>query len=115
MTHLLNFLPNLAFGAPFLIIVVILLYHSIRSAIWNWTRRGERPANVYRCSAALGFILLFVQVFYQPSESSVMEVQQEEDAEQDDQADPDQTQKAISQQLKRIRRGQPVENLTVRL
>jgi hypothetical protein len=115
IVHFLYLLSNIAFSAPFLAIAAILAYYSIRRAIGNWKlRRGKNPG-FYPSAAALGLVLLFVQVYYKPSESYVLEAQQEEQVEEDDQGDPDLAAKTLSRQLKRIRRGQPVEKLTVRL
>jgi hypothetical protein len=115
MVHFFDLLSNLAFGAPFLAIVAILVHYSIRRSIYSWKRRQGRNPGFCPSAAALGLIFLFVQVYYRPSESYVLEAQLEEDVEQDDQGDPDGTARTLSQQLKRIRRGQPVEKLTVRL
>jgi hypothetical protein len=63
----------------------------------------------------MGVALLFVQVFYRPTVSNVIEVIEHEDAEDDDQGDPESLQKQLHRQLKRIRRGEPVGDLVLRL
>ncbi len=58
---------------------------------------------------------LFLQVFCRPSIANVVEVKQEEDADEDDEGDPGSVTKQLNRQLKRIRRGEPVERLVLRL
>jgi hypothetical protein len=60
-------------------------------------------------------IFLFLQVFYRPEESHMIAAQQEEQEDQDDQGDPELATKTLSRQLKRIRRGEYVERLTLHL
>jgi hypothetical protein len=115
MAYIFDLLPKLAFGAPFLATVAILACHWIRCAIRNRKRQGQRPAGVYRSTAALGVIFLFLQVFYRPEESHLIAAQQEEEEDQDDEGDPELAAKTLSRQLKRIRRGEFVGDLTVHL
>jgi hypothetical protein len=63
----------------------------------------------------LGAILLFAQVFYRPTLSHVLEARKNEDAEEDYQGDPEGPKKHLNRQLKRIRRGEPVGDLVLRL
>ena len=115
MSHVFDLLSNPALGAPFLAIVGLLFYYSFRRA--NCRRRQKQGKNPGFCpsSAALGVIFLFVQVFYHPAESHVIAAQLEEQEDQDDQGDPERAAKTLDRQLKRIRRGEFVENLTVHI
>jgi hypothetical protein len=63
----------------------------------------------------MGVALLFLQVFYRPTVSNVIEVIEHEDADEDDQGDPESLAKQLHRQLKRIRRGEPVGDLVLRL
>jgi len=58
---------------------------------------------------------LFVQVFYRPAVDNVIEVKQDEDADEDDEGDPENQKKQLDRQLKRIRRGEPLDRLVLRL
>jgi hypothetical protein len=58
---------------------------------------------------------LFLQVFHRPSVAHVLEEKQKEDAEENDEGDPENLKKQIDRQLKKIRRGEPVERLVLRL
>ena len=60
-------------------------------------------------------MLLYAQVFYRPSVEYVLEEKQEQDVEEDDQSDPETPEKYLDRQLRRIRRGEPVDQLTLRL
>jgi amino acid transporter len=105
-----------AMGAPFLAIVAILIYYYLRRAHWRRNRR-RRKKNPGFCpsASALGFAFLFLQVFYRPSVANVVEVKQEENADEDDEGDPENLNKQLNRQLKRIRRGEPVDRLILRL
>jgi len=63
----------------------------------------------------MGLALLFMQMFYRPAVSNVIEVIEHEDADEDDQGDPESLAKQLHRQLKRIRRGEPVGDLVLRL
>jgi hypothetical protein len=45
----------------------------------------------------------------------VLEAKQDEDAEEDDKGDPESLTKQLDRQLKRIRRGEPIDRLVLRL
>lgn len=114
--RLLTVISGLAFDAPFLAIAIILLHYCLRRAAWRRKRRrGVRGAGFCPSACAMGVALLFVQVFYRPTVSNVIEVIEHEDAEDDDQGDPESLQKQLHRQLKRIRRGEPVGDLVLRL
>ena len=115
-SNLLALVCEFAFGAPSWAIAIILLHYCARRVAWNRKRRrGTRCPGFCPSACALGVALLFVQVFYRPTVSNVLEVMQDEDAEEDDQGDPKNLAKQLSRQLKRIRRGEPVGDLELRL
>lgn len=106
----------LLLNAPYVAIGVILVHYLWRRAAWRRGRRLRRRRLGYYPSAfAFGMVLQFVQVFYRPSVDYVLEAKQEEAAEEDDEGDPETAAKQLSRQLKRIRRGEPVEKLVLRL
>jgi len=105
-----------AMGAPFLSIGAILVYYQLRRAAWRHNkRRGKKNLGFCPSSSALGMALLFIQVFYRPSIENVIEVKQNEDADEDDDSDPESPTKQLNRQYKQIRRGEPVDRLVLRL
>ena len=105
-----------AFALPFLTIAALLSYSFLRGVEWG-------PGHLRRCmkrgigssSAALGAILLFAQVFYRPSMVHAIEVRQVVEADDDDTGDPAPAIRRLERQLRQIRRGEPVEQLVLRL
>jgi F0F1-type ATP synthase membrane subunit b/b' len=106
----------LAGASPFLAIAFILLHYFFLRAAWKMKRRhvGER-AGFCPSTTALGMVLLFTQVFVRPSVENVIEERQGEDAREDDQGDPEGSKKHLNGQLRRIRCGEPVDDLILRL
>jgi hypothetical protein len=101
---------------PFLAIVVILLHYSLRRFLWRRGKRlGKSSLGYYPSMFALGMALQFMQVYWRPSVSYVLEEKQDEDADEDDNGDPENLKKQLDRQLKRIRRGEPVDRLVLRL
>jgi hypothetical protein len=114
--RLLTVILGLAFDFPFLAIAVIFLHYCVRRAVWRRKRRrGVRCAGFCPSACAMGLALLFMQMFYRPTVSNVIEVIEHEDADEDDQGDPESLAKQLHRQLKRIRRGEPVGDLVLRL
>jgi len=95
---------------PFLAVVLILCHYGVLRLRWRVLRRGFCPS-----ALALGMAFQFMQVFHRPSMVHVIEEKQKEDADQDDQGGPDSPQKHLHRQLRRIRHGQHVERLQVKL
>ena len=112
----LSVLSSLAVGAPFLAIAVLLVHYLLLRARWRLNMRlGRKNLGLCPSSTALGMAFLFLQVFYRPSVASVVEVKQDEDADEDDEGDPENLKKQLDRQLKRIRNGEQVEQLVLRL
>jgi hypothetical protein len=106
----------IAFSLPFLAIAATLVHYCIRRATWKRKKRcGVTSPGFCPSSSTLGMVLLFAQMFYRPTVSYVLEARQDEDVEEDDQGDPETITKQLSRQLKRIRRGEPVGDLVLRL
>lgn len=111
----LYFCSLFAAGLPFLAIIVILCNYLLRRAVWHHkSRRGEKKLGFCSCVTALGMAMLFLQVFIRPTLQHVIEVKQEEDKDEDDEGDPESGGKGLHRQLKRVRRGEEVGDLTFR-
>jgi hypothetical protein len=103
-------------GAPFLTIGAILVYYCLLRARWRLNQRsGRKNSGFCPSSFALGMAFQFIQVFYLPSVDNVIEVMQNEDADENDEGDPESPTKQLNRQYKRIRRGEPVDRLVLRL
>jgi hypothetical protein len=107
---------SFAFALPFLAIAAILFHNGLRN------RRRRRSKNLRMASAgycsswaALGTMLLFAQAFYRPSMEYVAEAKLEVDVDEDDSGDPESTARQLSRQLRKIRLGEPVDHLILRL
>lgn len=97
-------------GAPFFAIGVILIYYSILRAIHKLKRWCGKRSGFCPSASALGMALLFTQVFYRPSLTHGVTVQQEY-PQNDEQGDPETIGKTLDQQLRRIRQGESIEKL----
>ena len=101
-------------GIPYFAVAGILIHYFVRRALWK--RRSKRSMPGFcPSSSALGMVFLLGMVFYRPSLQHVVEARQVVEVEEDDQGDPDPPAMDIDRQLKRIRRGEPVDSLTLRL
>jgi hypothetical protein len=86
-------------------------------------RKPKRPQHRRRrlalsaANVAIGLSLLPLAVMYRPSLNEVAKAQirQQEDADEDDTGDPDSPKKHLLRQLRRIRRGEQVKTLFLRL
>jgi hypothetical protein len=105
-----------AASAPLLAIVVIILHYHLRRAAFRQARRSGKPQPAFRpSSSSFGMAFQIVQVFYRPTVAYVIEAKLKEDAEDDDEGDPETPAKHLHRQLRRIRRGDPVDTLVLRL
>ncbi len=108
----------LAMGSPFLAILAILAYYYIfRVPWWRKRKKGRSRSRFFRSTAGVGTALLGLSLIYRPRLRFAVEAQQRqvEDADEDDNGDPDSPRKHLLRQLGRIRRGEAVETLSVRL
>ncbi len=109
-------LSVLAFSAPFLAIAAIFADYLLKRVAWR-RRQRQRKKNSSFCpsSVAMGMMFLFMQMFYRPSVQFVLQEQQREDVEEDGAGDPETPAKQLNRQLKRIRRGERIDTLVMRL
>ena len=107
---------SLLVAAPFLAIVAILAFHRLRQVRWvRTTRAGRRLFGIQPSAVGLGMAFLFLQTFWQPSLCHAIEAREQSDVEEDDEGEPESPEKHLNRQLKRIRRGEVVERLELRL
>ena len=84
-------------------------------------RNGKKAAHSAWLGAAseasLGAAFQFLSMAYRPNHAFIVkaQIQQQEDADEDDAGGPDTPVKHLHRQLRRIRRGEPVERLIWRL
>lgn len=110
------------FGAVALLVTCALFLSIGVGLLFDSTRRASRLPNKRRGGRRLRFVgaglsaaLLAFTFFYRPSLEYAVETAQVEYVEEDDDGDPETTAKALNRQLKRIRRGERVESLVVRV
>jgi hypothetical protein len=109
-------LASILYAAPYLAIAAILFHWQVRRAVWMRRKRlRKRSLGFCPSASALGFALLFLQVFFRPSLEHVLAERQNEEADEDEEGDPEGPKKQLSRQLKRIRRGERVDRLVLRL
>ena len=79
--------------------------------------RRNRRFGIMAANAALGFSFLPFAAIYRPRLIEVVKAQirQQEDADEDGNGDPDTPARHLMRQLRRIRRGETVDRLTLKL
>jgi hypothetical protein len=103
-------------AAPFVVIAAILcLYQIRRLPCVHQTRAGRRLFGMQPSAVGLGMAFLFLQAFWQPSLVDAIEAREKVDVDEDDAGDPETPAKQLHRQLRRIRRGEPVDQLVLRL
>jgi len=103
-------------ATPFVAIVAILCWSRLQRVRWlRNPHTGRRLFGVQASAVGLGMAFLFLQTFYRPNLSYEIEVRQKVDVDEDDEGDPETPAKQLNLQLKRIRRGEQVYRLELRL
>jgi hypothetical protein len=106
---------------PFLLVGLILVHYVVLRILWRLRkRRGIGRLGFCPSASALALAFQFAQVFHRPSMAYVVEAKQDadEDADEDDNGDgdtPAARMKHFHRQLSRIRRGDPVDRLVLRI
>jgi hypothetical protein len=107
---LLGIVPFLAVPALFL------TFYLRRATARSNRRRGRRPSRLYPSTFVLGLALQHLQaIFTRPSIEHVLEQKYDENADEDEQGDPDHPKAQLRRQLKRIRNGEDIDRLILRL
>jgi hypothetical protein len=105
-----------ALSLPLVAIVLILFHYLLRRALFRRRKRlGKGRRGFYPSAYAMGMALQFMQVFTRPSIAYVLEEKQKPEVEEDDEGDPETLQKQLGRQLRRIRRGEPVDRLVLKM
>jgi hypothetical protein len=105
-----------ALYVPFLIIGVVLLHYSLRRLVMRRRKRlGKSRLGFCPSAFALGMAFQFMQVFTRPSVAHVLEEKQAEESDEDEDGDAETLQKQLSRQLRRIRRGEAIDRLVLRM
>ena len=113
---LLYLCGNLALASPFLVIVAILVHYRLRRAIFRRNQRlGRKIRGFCPSSFALGTALQLIPMFYRPSMDFAIKARAVEVIEEDDEGGPEKPAKHLHRQLRRIRRGEPVDTLVIKL
>ena len=103
-------------ATPCLAVVVLLGTFYLKRARWRRRRRTKPEyAGFYPSASSLGNALHSLQIFTRPTVAYVLQEKYDEDMEDDGDGGPDDPTRQLKGQLKRIRRGERVDTLTVRL
>jgi hypothetical protein len=106
-SNLLFSCGSLALAFPFIAIAAILVHYWLRHALWKSKgKRGKKCRGFCPSSSALGALLLLSHMFYRPSMAHQIEARQDVGVEEDDQGDPENTNKEFHRQLHLIRSGE---------
>jgi hypothetical protein len=88
----------------------------LRRFLWKLRKRqGRRYLGFCPTYTSAGNALQALQVMAQPRAEHVLAEKFDDEADEDDDGDPDHPEKHLHRQLRRIRRGEKVERLTVLL
>jgi hypothetical protein len=101
--------------APLLAIVLILAYYYLLRLVVKRLKPQARRRVFCPSSFALGMAFQFMQVYHRPSMVYVIEAKQEQQPEEEESGDPDTPLRYFHRQLRRIRQGEPLELLVLRL
>jgi hypothetical protein len=110
----------LAGFVSFLAVAVIFGYFCFTQVLLRRRRRaGRRRSRLSGYGVALGLAFMqLVRTFYQPDLGYLLEVKRDEDVDEDDSGDPETPEgrlRHFHRQLRRIRRGERVDRLVLRM
>lgn len=118
MDSLGSALAALAMGSPFVVILLILVYDYALRVPWRRNRKTRKQRfRISSPSGGLATVVLGLTLIYRPRLHFAIEAQQRqvEDADEDENGEPDSPSKHLHRQLRRIRRGEEVETLSLHL
>ena len=118
----LEFLFTLVGAFPVIAISLLgfaVILSTLKQLIWREKNagKGRRRIHFSARNVALGLAFLPFAILYQPSMAEVAraEIRQQEDADEDEDGDPESPIKHLLRQLRRIRNGEKVGTLSLRL
>jgi hypothetical protein len=100
------------------LVAIALACHRIKECLTSCKQsRRRRRIGVFTSRAVLGIAFLPLAVMYRPSlmVAAKAQIQQREDVDEDESGDRESPLKHLLKQLRRIRRGEKVETITLRL
>jgi hypothetical protein len=105
---------NLEFVAQAMLVLYFVLFAVVvylQRARWRRSQRRGLRARLYPTTMMIGLALQSLQVFTHPEVHHTIEERYADAAEEDDAGDPDDPQKTLARQLRRIRNGDRVDRL----
>lgn len=97
------------------VLMTLIHYGWCRFCLWR-RKTGRIRSRLYSCCLAMGMAFLQnLWIFYQPSVTLLLDEKQREEADEDGNGDPENLKKQLDRQLKKIRRGEPVDRLVLRI
>ena len=97
--------------AFFALFVLIFFFQRLRCRIRKFL--GRAHIGFYPTAASVGNALQALQIFAEPNVQKILEEKLDEAAEDDDEAGPDDPTAHLNRQLRKIRRGEPVDDLRI--
>ena len=116
----IDLIQSFAVSLPVLAMLLVgfaVICSRIKRLIWKPKSPRRRRLSISAANAALGLSFLPFAAIYRPKLIEVVKAQirQQENVDEDDNGGPDSPKKHLLRQLRRIRRGEAVETLSVRL
>ncbi|HZP05345.1 MAG TPA: hypothetical protein VFB43_10625 [Terracidiphilus sp.] len=97
-------------------LILVSVAHYLLTVRYRKVLSGKMKSKFYPYLLAAGFAFLyFMREFYNPGAVYLLEAKQDEECDEDDQGDPEMLAKQLHRQLRRIRRGESVDRLVLRL
>lgn len=119
MSGIAIWIATLAFSAPFVCMTALVVVAWLQGLHARLTGKVSPHRSFRRAGAAyaLGAAFLCLSAFYRPrlELAAAAQVQQEQQDDEDDQGDHESPIRHLLRQLRRIRRGDPVDHLVWRL
>ena len=114
----LEFVARAMLSSIALYFVLFALIVYCQRARWRRSQRGDqrrrgKRIRFYPTTMMIGLALQTLQVFAHPEIDHTIQQKYADETEEDDEADPDDPQKVLATQLRRIRNGEPVDRLQV--
>lgn len=111
----------MALSSPLTWLIVLMIIAGRQHGIRKPERKPEDAARIIHSGSttpdAMGAALMFFSMAYRPNHTFVAKAQivEREHTDEDDQGGPDTAKRQFMRQLRRIRRGEPVDRLVWRL